>query len=77
MRDFDFQMDFRITSFTMNTTVAGEFIERTASSNVQTQDMENLIRRSTRGQRFTFQDIRAVGDDGRVRNLPPMVFRIQ
>ncbi|MFW5725373.1 MAG: gliding motility protein GldM [Bacteroidota bacterium] len=77
MKNFDFQMDFRITSFTMNTTVAGEFIERSADSNVQTEDMEDLIRRATRGQRFTFQDIRAIGDDGRERNLPPMVFRIQ
>ncbi len=77
MRDFDFQMDFRITSFTMNTTIAGEFIEHRSNSNMQTQVMEDLIRRATRGQRFTFQDIRAIGDDGRERRLPPMVFRIQ
>jgi gliding motility-associated protein GldM len=77
MKDFDFQMDFRITSFSMNTTVAGDFLEYRSNSNVQTQDMTNAIRRANRGQRFTFQDIRAVGDDGRVRNLPPMVFRIQ
>ncbi len=77
MKDFDFKMDFRITSFTMNTTVAGDFLEWKASSNVQTQEMINAIERSNRGQRFTFQDIKAVGDDGRERNLPPMVFRIQ
>jgi gliding motility-associated protein GldM len=77
MRDFDFEMDFRITSFSMNTTVAGEFQEWRANSNIQTPEMEAAIRRSTRGQRFTFENIQAVGDDGRTRNLPPMVFRIQ
>jgi gliding motility-associated protein GldM len=77
MRDFDFRMDFRITSFSMNTTVAGDFQEWRASSNLQTPEMEAAIRRSTRGQRFQFENIQAVGDDGRVRNLPPMVFRIQ
>jgi gliding motility-associated protein GldM len=77
MKDFDFKMDFRITSFTMNTTVAGDFIERQSNSNVQTEDMTNIIRRATRGQRFTFENIRAIGDDGRTRNLPPIVFRIQ
>ncbi len=77
MRDFDFQMEFRITSFTMNTTVAGDFQEWRSPSNVQTQEMTNAINRATRGQRFTFQDIRAIGDDGRERSLPPMVFRIQ
>ncbi len=77
MKDFDFKMDFRITSFSMNTTVAGDFLEWRANSNVQTEDMTTAIRRATRGQRFTFQDIKAIGDDGRQRNLPPMVFRIQ
>lgn len=77
MKDFDFKMDFRITSFSMNTTVTGDFLEWRATSNVQTEDMTNAIRRAVRGQRFTFQDIKAVGDDGRQRNLPPMVFRIQ
>ncbi|MBW6479133.1 MAG: gliding motility protein GldM [Bacteroidales bacterium] len=77
MRDFDFRMDFRITSFSMNTTVAGDFQEWRSNSNLQTPEMEAAIRRSTRGQRFQFENIQAVGDDGRVRNLPPMVFRIQ
>lgn len=77
MKDFDFKMDFRITSFSMTTTVAGDFIERHATNNVQTEDMTNIIRRANRGQRFTFENIRAIGDDGRVRNLPPVVFRIQ
>ncbi len=77
MKDFDFKMDFRITSFTMNTTVSGDFLEWKSSSNVQTEDMTNAIRRSNRGQRFSFENIRAVGDDGRTRNLPPVVFRIQ
>lgn len=77
MRDFDFQMEFRITSFSMNTTVAGDFLEYRSSSNMQTQEMINAINRSTRGQRFTFENIRATGDDGRERSLPPMVFRIQ
>jgi gliding motility-associated protein GldM len=77
MRDFDFKMDFRITSFMMNTTVSGEYYEWRASGNQQTAEMEAAIRRATRGQRFTFENIQAVGDDGRTRNLSPMVFRIQ
>ncbi len=77
MRDFDFQMDFRITSFLMNTTVSGEYYEWRTSGNQQTAEMEAAIRRSNRGQRFTFENIQAIGDDGRTRNLPPMVFRIQ
>ncbi|MFN3556243.1 MAG: gliding motility protein GldM [Bacteroidales bacterium] len=77
MRDFDFQMSFRILSFSMNTTVAGDFQEWRSGSNLQTPEMEAAIRRASRGQRFTFENIQAVGDDGRTRNLPPMVFRIQ
>ena len=77
MRDFDFQMDFRITQFTMNTTIAGDFREWRSTNNRQTPEMEAAIRNSARGQRFQFENIQAVGDDGRTRNLPPMVFRIQ
>jgi gliding motility-associated protein GldM len=77
MKDFDFKMDFRIVSFTLNTTVSGEFLEWSTNSNMQTEAMSTAIRRANRGQRFTFENIRAIGDDGRTRNLPPVVFRIQ
>lgn len=77
MKDFDFKMDFRITSFSMNTTVSGDFLEWRSNSNIQTAEMEQAIRRAGRGQRFTFENIVAIGDDGRERRLPPMVFRIE
>ena len=77
MRDFDFQMDFRVTSFEMNMTVAGEFRPFQSNTNRQTPQMEEAIRRANRGQQITFEKIQAVGGDGRTRTLPPIVLRIQ
>jgi hypothetical protein len=77
MKDIDFEINFRITSFIMNTAAGGYFLEQRSISNLLTEDMKNIIRRATPGQVFTFEEIKAVGEDGIVRSLPPMVFRIQ
>ncbi|MFO7978234.1 MAG: gliding motility protein GldM [Bacteroidales bacterium] len=77
MENFEFDMNFEIASFTMATTIAGDFRPFRAESNLFTPEMINVINNATRGQRFIFESIvTKPGPDGRVRNLSPITFTI-
>ena len=58
LKDFDFALNVRVSSFTMGTNVGGEFIERRSTTNRFTDDMLNLMRNARKGQKFFFDDIK-------------------
>lgn len=74
---FDFDLSFNITSFTVMATVGG--FTRTAISNSQLiNDEQRRIFESLRsGQTVNIIDVKAVGPDGRVRELNDIVYRIR
>jgi gliding motility-associated protein GldM len=57
MPDFDFQMNIPIVSFTMATTVSGEFTELRATGPRFTEQMIAQINNARRGQRISFENI--------------------
>jgi gliding motility-associated protein GldM len=74
--DFDFQLVYEVTGFTVLTSDRGEdFEEKSATSNL-TPAQKNLINRLTRGKNLFIKDIRAKGPDGRVKDLPPIILKI-
>lgn len=74
--DFDFQLVYNITGFTVLISDRGEDFEEKSTSSTLTQKQKDLINRLTRGKNFYFKDIQAKGPDGRVKDLPPMIFKI-
>ncbi|MGE5382785.1 MAG: gliding motility protein GldM [Omnitrophica WOR_2 bacterium] len=62
--DFDFELNFEITSFTFIGTRGGDIFEKTANSNRLTNEMVNFIENSKKGQRIWFENIMAKGPDG-------------
>jgi len=77
LEGFEFDMNFEIASFTMATTVGGDFRSFTGSGNTFTPEMMTVINTATRGQRFIFENITTrPGPDGRVRTLSPLTFTI-
>jgi len=74
---FDFDLSFNITGFTVMATVGG--FTRTATSNSQLiNDEQRRIFESLRsGQTVNIIDVKAVGPDGRVRELNDIVYRIR
>ena len=74
---FDFDLSFRITSFTVMATVGG-FTQQSTSDNQLINDQQRRLLDGLRSnQTVNFVDIKAVGPDGRVRDLNDIVYRIR
>ncbi|MFP4023652.1 MAG: gliding motility protein GldM [Thiohalospira sp.] len=77
MENFDFDLEFKIIEFTLSTTDrGGYFIGEKAEGSTFTPAQYNLINNLRRNSRVNIEDVKAVGPDGKVRNLPPIVFEI-
>ena len=74
--DFDFDLTFTVTEFTVSASVQGFVREFTSKSNRFTSDQKNLIRSLSRGNTVYIQDIKAVGPDGSTRNLSTINFKL-
>ena len=72
MEDFEFDLNFIITSFAMGTIINGDWVPKRASGNQLTSEMQDIIRNSRRGQKFFFENIQAQGPDGTRRTLSPV-----
>lgn len=69
MKDFDFELYFTITSFTMTMNYKGDLIEKAGVGNKLTADMIALIQKGTKGTKIYLEDIKATGPDGTSRSL--------
>jgi gliding motility-associated protein GldM len=76
MPDFDFDLTYRVTGFTILYSDKGSDFEETSSSNNLTAAQKGLINRLTRGKNLIIKDIKAVGPDGVTQDLSPVVLKI-
>ncbi|HAF27971.1 MAG TPA: gliding motility protein GldM [Bacteroidales bacterium] len=77
MENFDFDLEFKIIEFTVSTTDKGGYtIDAETKGNVFTKAQQDLIKNLRRSQRLNIEDVKAIGPDGSVRNLAPIVFEI-
>jgi hypothetical protein len=76
MENFDFNLKFTVTEFTLSTVQGGFSTDIDSKSNKITQAQKNLISQASKDQKIYFIDIKCVGPDGGVRELPPMLFQI-
>lgn len=78
LENFEFDMNFTISSFTMSISVPGGDIQDDRStSNRLTPNMIQMLQRARRGQRVWFENITAKGPDGSTRQLATIALRIQ
>lgn len=76
MENFDFDLNFRVTEFMVSTSQNGFVREAGANGNRFSGEQKGIINNATKGQRIYIQDIKAVGPDGSVRDLPTIAFRV-
>lgn len=74
--DFDFDLKYKVTQFTVSTVRKGFFTSESSDSNKYTSAQEELIKGVARGNKVLIEDIRAVGPDGRTRKLSGITFTI-
>lgn len=77
MRDFDFDLYFRITSFTFTISVkGGDLLSLPGSGNRLTPAMISKIQSAPTGTKVYFEDINAKGPDGTIRGLSPICLKL-
>lgn len=76
MPDFDFDLSYRVTGFTILYSDKGSDFEEASNSNNLTAAQKGLINRLVRGKNLIIKDIKAVGPDGRTQDLSPVVLKI-
>ncbi len=75
--DFDWDIRFVVKSFSLFfSDEAGDKIEY-SNDNKLTDKMRSIINQCKRGQYIIFKDIKAVGPDGKVMDLNPIVLKIE
>ncbi len=77
LENFDFDLKFKISQFTVSTTIKGYSEEAKSTSNLVTPQQRDLISKATSGKKVYFENIKAVGPDGTERSLGAIVFKIQ
>ncbi|WP_321279799.1 gliding motility protein GldM [Marinifilum fragile] len=77
MDNFDFDLKFNITGFTVSTIQKGFTIDEASRTDTFTPEQIKMFRNLKRNNKVYIEDIRAVGPDGVTRNLPAIVFRIE
>jgi gliding motility-associated protein GldM len=76
MENFDFDLTFRVTEFTVLVVVQGFVTPASSNSARFTDKQKELIGSLSRGAPLFIQDIKAVGPDGTVRPLNTISFKI-
>jgi gliding motility-associated protein GldM len=76
MPDFDFDLTYTVTGFSILFSDRGSDYEESSSGSNLTPAQKNLIGRLTRGKYLTIKDIQALGPDGKTKDLPPVILKI-
>jgi len=74
--DFDFEMKFQVLSFVVSTSQGGFIVDKPVTGARFSQEQRDLFSRLTRGNRLYIDNIVAKGEDGFVRNLSSISFKI-
>ena len=69
MKDFDFDLKFRITGFTLAGTYKGNYVEKKTRGSKLTDEMKELVRDLPKGSKLFITNISAKGPSGKVRQL--------
>lgn len=78
MKDFDFDLSFKVTSFSVSAQVGAYFLSENVKSNrISQQVKQNIFSKVTKGSKVYFEDIKAVGPDGRPRSLGVLKFVVK
>jgi gliding motility-associated protein GldM len=74
--DFEFDLKFTVTEFTVMAVIQGFVQEKKVKGNQFNQEVRTLINTLSKGNPVYIQDIKAVGPDGSVRPLSTINFKL-
>ena len=76
MENFDFELEYKVTQFTVSAVIKGFNQEVPVKGNRFSQKQKDLINNLSRGDKVYIEDVKAVGPDGIERQLNQLIFRL-
>lgn len=76
MDDFDFDMKFDITQFKVTMIFNGTPVDHLIKGNRVNADLKAIFSKARKGQMVLIENIRAKGEDGTIRKLPPISLKV-
>ena len=76
LENFEFDLTYTVTGFTVSVNDKGYEITAESNNNRLTDKQKGLIGNLRAGQKLIIEKIRAVGPDGRTRDLNPIILKI-
>jgi gliding motility-associated protein GldM len=76
LQDFDFDLRYQVTGFTVLFNDRGMDYEEISNSSNLTPKQKDLISRLTRGKNLIIKDIKALGPDGKTKDLQAILLKI-
>ncbi|HNY58276.1 MAG TPA: gliding motility protein GldM [Bacteroidales bacterium] len=76
LENFEFDLTYTVTGFTVSVNDKGYEITAESNNNRLTDKQKSLISNLRAGQKLIIEKIRAVGPDGRTRDLNPIILKI-
>lgn len=77
MENFDFDLQFKITSFDLSMNMQGDFITKSATGNRLSPEMATMLKSAKKGTKIYIEEVKAVGPDGVPRKLAPLNLKLQ
>ncbi|MBI5011160.1 MAG: gliding motility protein GldM [Bacteroidia bacterium] len=75
--DFDFDLQYQVTGFSVLYSERGNDYEESSTNSNLTPKQKELIGRLTRGKNLIIKDIKALGPDGKTKELSPVILKIE
>jgi uncharacterized protein (TIGR02145 family) len=76
LRDSDLDLKFEIMSFTLAYSKEGFDREIYSNGKMFTDEMKSVVSELTRGKYLVLKDIKAIGPDNKIRDLSPIILKI-
>ena len=76
MKDFDFDLRFTVTEFTLTFNDKGFDVSEASTNNRITPNQRALLNRLTRGKKLYVEKVKAVGPDKKIRDLAPIIITV-
>jgi len=77
LQNFDFDLKFRVVSFTVSATIGGFETSKKANGARFTPQQINLINKVRPGGKVYIENVKAKGPDGKIRNIGAIAFRLK
>jgi hypothetical protein len=73
----DFEAGFTVLDYNLAATINGQFLEAPNQGPRFSGQVEQLVNRCTPGTHVFIENLRCKGKDGKIRELPPMIFTLK